>query len=190
MISNMRWLMLIGLFANIGFAAEQAGEKVSPFSGDLATSIVTLITFGLLLIVLGKYAWKPMMEAIMTRESQIRNDLQKAQDEKKHADELLEEYQQLLEAAQAEVEQMMKEASVKAEEIRKEIIAEAQKQAKETIVQAKEAIEQAQTEAVRELYAKSADIAVELTSKILQREVNSEDHRVLIQNGLQELAKN
>ncbi len=190
MVSNMRWLILIGLLADVASAAEQTGEKVTPFTGSFATSIITLVIFGLLLIVLGKYAWKPMMEAIMTRESQIRNDLQKAQDEKKHADELLEEYQQLLEAAQAEVEQMMKEASIKAEKIRQEMLEAAQKQAKETIAQAKEAIEQAQTEAVRELYAKSADIAVELTAKILQREVNSEDHRVLIQNGLTELAEN
>ncbi len=190
MFGNMRWLIICLIVSNVSFAAEGGGEKVTPFAGDLATSIVTLITFGLLLVVLGKYAWKPMMEAIMTRESQIRNDLQKAQDEKRHADELLEEYQQLLEAAQAEVEQMMKEASVKAEEIKKEILANAEKQARESIAQAKETIEQAKTDAVRELYSRSAEIAVELTSKILQREVNSEDHRVLIQNGLQELAKN
>ncbi len=190
MVSNMRWLILVGLIADISQAAEQAGEKLSPFAGDFVTSIITLIIFGLLLVVLGKYAWKPMMEAIMTREAQIRNDLQKAQDEKRHADELLEEYQQLLEAAQVEVEQMMKEASIKAEEIKKEIIANAERQAQEAIAKAKETIEQAQTEAVRELYAKSAEIAVDLTAKILQREVNSEDHRVLIQNGLQSLAKN
>ncbi len=171
-------------------AATEAGDaaaKPSLFSGGPFTAVITILIFGLLVAVLGKYAWKPLLEALKQRETTIRDDIQNAKNEKLKADDLFEEYKQLLAAAEQETADMLKEAAAKADKLRQELIAEAQKESKQIVEQSKDKIKDAELQAVRNIYDKSAQIAVDLAGKILQREVNGEDHRVLIQSGLEEL---
>ncbi len=181
------WVLIANIVLILTGTVQSAEETPSLFAGDVYTSIVTLLIFSLLLLVLRKYAWKPMMEAINKRESQIRDAISEAQREKQHADELLEEYKQLLQAAELEAEELIKETQLKAKKMQEEILEHARGQAKEIIEQAGKRIEEAETEAVRRIYDSSVDIGVEIAAKILQREVNAEDHRILIQQGLDEL---
>lgn len=168
-------------------AALAAEEGPSPFAGDLYTSLVTILIFVLLLIVLSRYAWQPMMEAINKRQAQIRDALTEAQKQKEQADELLEEYKQLLQAAEAEAEELIRQTQLKVKELQDQMLERAQKQARHIIEQANKRIEEAERQAIRRVYDASVDIAVEMARKILQREVNLEDHRILIQQGLEQL---
>ncbi len=173
-------------------AHEQVGaeaESPSLFGGSMWTSLLTLIIFFLLLVILGKYAWKPLLDALNQREERIRSDLHRAKMERQEAEKILADLKQQLSGAQMQVEEMLKKSAVDAEHQREAILSQAQEQAKNTLDQAKVQIEQAKQEAVKDIYAKSVEIAGSLAAKILQREVNSEDHRVLIQQGLNELSK-
>lgn len=171
-------------------AAEEAGEAhPSVFGGTIWTSIWTLVIFILLIAVLGKFAWKPLLHALKNREDRIRNDLQTAKDERQAAEKLLADYKQQLAKAQAEAQELIKKSAAEAEHAKEQILAHGQEQARHAVEQAKQQIEQAKNQTIKELYAKSAELAGELAAKILQREVNSEDHRVLIQQGLDELNK-
>jgi len=140
-------------------------------------------------VVLGKYAWKPILQALKNREDRIRGDIEAAKAERTEAEKLLAEYKQQLAAAQAQTQELLHKASVEAEHTREQILAHGQEQARNLVEQARQQIENAKVQALRDLYAKSAELAGDLASKILQREVNSEDHRVLIQQGLEKLEK-
>ncbi len=173
----------------LGSGGEAAEAEPSVFGGSIATSIFTLVIFILLLIILGKYAWKPLLHALKNREDRIRHDIEAAKTERLEAEKLLTEYKQQLAQAQADAQEVIKKSSIEAEHMKEQILAHGQEQAKHAIDQARQQIEQAKNQAVKELFAKSAELAGELAAKILQREVNSEDHRVLIQQGLDDLNK-
>ncbi|MFA5863696.1 MAG: F0F1 ATP synthase subunit B [Phycisphaerae bacterium] len=173
----------------LGTPGEAAEAEPSVFGGTIWASIWTLVIFILLLIVLGKFAWKPLLSALKNREDQIRRDIDSAKAQNLEAEKLLARYQDQLAGAQAQAMEVIKKSAVEAEHVRDQILAHGQEQARHAIEQAKDQIEQAKIQALKELYSKSAKIAGDLAAKILQREVNSEDHRVLIQHGLDELTK-
>jgi len=171
-------------------AAEHGGEEPPGlFSGSIWTSIWTLVIFLLLLMVLGRFAWKPILQALKNREDRIREDLQTAKMDREQAEKVLADYKQQLAKSQAQAEELLKQASVQAERAREEILTHGQEQARAMVEQAKQQIDQAKVQALKDLYAKSAELAGDLASKILQREVNTEDHRILIQQGLDKLEK-
>lgn len=169
------------------FAAEEGGDSI--FGGGFYTSLLSVIVFVLLLVVLGRFAWKPLLEALNAREETIRGDLDKAKSEREQAEKLLAEYRDRLAKAQAEAEGVVKSAAVAAEKVKSEILEQAQTQAAETVEQARAKIDAATMEALREIYRRSATLATELAANILQREVNAEDHRVLITQALDKLGQ-
>ena len=181
---------LAGVLAAPEFAlASGAGGEgaASPFGGGVSTSIVTLIIFALLLIVLGKFAWKPLLEALQKREEMIRSDVDTAKQQRKEAERMLAEYRQQLDTAQAEAEKVIKQSAIEADKVRTDMLEQAQTQARDTLEKAREQVELAKQDALREIYQQSATLASSLAAKILEREVNAEDHRVLIQSAVQEL---
>jgi F-type H+-transporting ATPase subunit b len=189
---------LYNMLAGAGFILVSAGTvckgsggepEPSVFGGTIWTSIWTLTIFILLLLILKRFAWKPLLHGLKNREDRIRNDLQSAKDERVTAEKLVAEYKLQLSKAQAEAQEMIQKSVLEAEKAKEQIIAHGHEQNKHAIEQAKQSIEQAKQQALKELYAKSAEVASELAAKILQRDVNSEDHRVLIQQGLDELNK-
>jgi F-type H+-transporting ATPase subunit b len=171
-------------------AASDEGGQPSIFGGSIATAIWQVVIFIVLLVVLGKFAWKPLIEVLSKREDRIRDDLIKAKTERENAERLLADYQKQLADAQVKAEEILKKSIVEAEHGREKILQTAQEQARHSIEQARQQIDLATSHAIKDLYAHSADIASELAAKILQREVNSEDHRVLIEHALKQLEKN
>lgn len=193
-MSRLNWIVagVASLVAaGVCAAAEGHGgdEEISLFSGGMVTSFFTVLIFVLLLVVLGKYAWGPLLNGLKNREDRIRNDLQSARTERQEAERLLAEYKTQLAKAQAEAEEMFKKTAAEAERSREKILAQGQEQAKNLVEQARQQIDQAKHQALKDLVAQSADLAGDLAAKILGREVNAEDHRVLIQQGLDALGK-
>jgi len=190
LMSVAGWLFLAQAVST-AFAAGEHGAEESPslFAGGMWTSFWALVVFLVLLAVLGKFAWKPILQALKNREERIRTDLQTAKNERVEAQRLLDEYKTQLAQAQAQAHEMIKQSSLEAERAREEILAHGQEQGRQAAEQAKKQIDQARVDAIKDLYAQSAKLAGDLAAKILQREVNSEDHRVLIEQGLEELKK-
>jgi len=182
----IRAVVLVAL--SITQPAFAAGEgEPSLFGGGFMTALLAVIVFVLLLAVLGRFAWKPLLEALKKREETIRNDIDSAREEREQAEKLLREYQQRLDSTQAEAERMLKSAAVEAEKLRNRILEDAQAHSKETIEKARAKIDAATADAIKEIYSRSATLATELAAKILQREVNPEDHRILITQALAQL---
>ncbi len=172
--------------ASPALAASDGGES-SIFAGDLGNAIWTLVIFGLVLFVLGKYAWGPMLDALQQREKFIRESLEQAKADREAAESRLREYEEKLTAARAEATAIVEEGRRDAEETRRRIEEEARVESEKMVERAKREIGIAQQTAVRQLYATSAELATDLAGRVLGREVKAEDHERLIAESLDEL---
>jgi len=168
-------------------AAASEGEEPSLFAGDLGNILCTLIIFFLLLFILKRYAWGPMLEALRRREQFIEETIENARKQKAEADALLAKYQEQLDKSQQEARAIIEQARRDAEQVRQRLQAEARTEAEQMIERARQEIALARDAALRELQDVAADLAVGAASKILRREVSGDDHRRLIEQSLAEL---
>lgn len=193
-----RMTVLVGLLAGcwlfgwLGYAAAEthsggAGpvEGLNPlesWKADLA--LWTAVVFLVLLVILWKYAWAPIVRALQQREQAIADQIAQAQRQQAEAQQLLAQYQQKLAQSQQEIHQMLEEARRQAEQTGRQIVQQAHEQAEADRQKMLQDIQRAKREALRELAADAAALATQLAGKILQAELRPERHRQLIQQSL------
>lgn len=167
--------------------AAEGGQPGGVFSGDLGNAIWTLIIFGLVVFVLGRFAWKPLLGALSERERFIRTSLEQAKREREDAAEMLRRYQEQLTQARSEATAIVEEGRRDAESVKRRILEEAQEESRQVLERSRREIEIASETAKKELYTLSAQLATELAGKILAREIRLEDHRKLLDQALSDL---
>ena len=107
-------------------AAEKAGEEApSLLAGDLGNSFWTLVIFVIVLVVLGKFAWGPILNQLQGRENRIRQWLESAKHDSDAAAARLKEYEQKLAASRAEATAIVEEGRRDAEVVKRRIEAAA-----------------------------------------------------------------
>lgn len=174
------------MFSGMARASEGGGE-VNLFAGDLGNAIWTLVIFILVIVVLGKFAWGPLLSALQQREQFIRNSLQEAQDDREAAEARLREYEARLQEATAEATQILDQGRQNAEKAKVRIEETARTEADKMLDRAKREIDLARQSAIKDLYASSAELATDIAGKVLKRELSSQDHERLIQESIEEL---
>lgn len=129
------------------------------------------ITFSIVLFLLSKFAWKPILQSIREREDSINNALNAADDARKQMDELKSTNEKLLNDARKERDAMLKEAA----ELKESIIAQAKKtadeEARRMISNANDAIEMSKTAAMNQLRSEVAELSVTMAEKILRKKM-------------------
>ncbi len=167
-------------------AATADGAESSPnlFAGNIGNAIWTLVIFVLVIVVLRKYAWGPILANLQKREEFIRDSLHQAEKDRSEAEQRLTEYTRKLDNARQEVEALLQQARRDAETARKQTVAEARQEANRMIHQARQEIELARDQAVQDLYAEAGALATGVAGRIIQRELKPEDHWDLIQQSL------
>ncbi len=168
-------------------AAESPEAANNVFAGDIGNALWTMIIFLLVLVVLGKYAWGPLLKGLQARESYIREALEAARRERSDAEARLREYQEKLAAARTEATAIIEEGRRDAEAVKRKLEEQARLESDKMVERAKREIEAATTEATRHLYALSAQLSTELAARILGREVNASDHERLIAESIAEI---
>ena len=152
---------------------------------DLA--FFSAIVFGVLLVVLGATAWKPIMQGLEKRERGIADNITRAEKAANDATAKLAEYEAKLSAAAEESQRIVAEARKDAEAAGQKLIAAAQEEAARSRDRAVADIESAKRVALSELAAQSTDVAMSLAQRVVGREVRAEDHQSLIQDMLAKL---
>ncbi len=186
---KLRLLMLtILVVASPALATEEGGEG-NIFAGDLGNVIWTLVVFGLVLWVLGRYAWGPMLEALQKREQFIRDSLEEAKRDRDEAEGRLKEYSEKLSTARAEATEIVEEGRRDAEVVKNKIEEQARQASEEMVARAKREIDLAKQTAVKELYTTSASLATDIASRIVRRELTAKDHERLLRESIEELGK-
>ncbi len=160
------------------------GNASDPLSADPDLALFTLLVFVILLVVLGKFAWKPIIEALERREQGIANHISEAERNHNEAKDLLAQYEQKLALAANEVRELLDEARRDAEHTKQSILAEAKAGAEAERARALHDIESATDAALKTLAERSAELAIDLAGKILQTKLSPEDHQRLIQEAM------
>ena len=160
-------------------------ESPAEFRSDLA--IWSLAVFLLLLGLLGKFAWKPIMEGLDKREQGIEHQIAETKAANAEAKQMLASYERRLSEAADEVRGMLEEARRDAESTKQSIVAEARKAAEDEQARAKHEIGLARDEALSSIAEKAGDLAVEVAGKFLREKIGNEDHSRLIRDSVASL---
>ena len=163
-------------------------ELVTPSIGLLFWSA---LAFFILLFVLGKFAWKPITQALKEREDSIDEALKSAEVARLQLESLKTDNQRLLNEARVERDKLLKEAN----EIKDQILAKAKSDAKsegdKMISAAKEAIEMEKVNAMNQLKTQVANLTVDLAEKILRKKMEDRSQQeVFVNDSLKNITVN
>lgn len=151
----------------------------------------TSVVFVLLLAILGKFAWKPILNAIKTREKGIEDALASAERALNDMRELKSNNERILNEARAERDAMLKEARETKESIIAEAKQKAQADADRIMTTAREQIRNEKNAAVAELKNQVAQLSIEIAEKILKSELsNDEKQKALVSNLMKDVNLN
>ena len=156
-------------------------------SFDPGLIIWTTIIFTLLLVVLKKFAWKPILNAVDERNQSIKESLQEAEKARTEMSELTANNEKIMTQARADRDMLLKEAR----DMKNEIIAQAKEQAnneaEKLVSSAREQISNEKMKALTELKNQVADLSIEMAEKVLAAELNdAEKQKELVSKALKD----
>ncbi len=152
--------------------------------------IWTLITFAILLFVLGKFAWKPILQALHSREQEIADSIKKAEDARKDAEKMLAENKAMIAKANEETARLIAEGRAMAEQVKNDIIVKANESAKTMMAQAKDEIVREKEAALTQLRSEVADLAISVAEKIVDESLDGAKQKKFVDKVLQQMQKN
>ncbi|MDX5438201.1 MAG: F0F1 ATP synthase subunit B [Pontibacter sp.] len=163
-------------------------ELVTPGFGLLFWQTVTFL---IVLFLLGKFAWKPIMNALHERETSIENALSAAEKAKLEMQALKADNEKLLAEARMERDRILKEASDAANNLVETAKQKANEEGARMIAQARESIENEKRAAITEVKNMAATLSLEIAEQILKRELSDKNaQQVLAQNYISEVTLN
>lgn len=152
-------------------------------TGDI---VFQLLVFLVLLALLKKFAWGPLMGIMKQREEHIANEINAAEGSRLEAKKLLEEQRSLLKEARTEAQTLIESARKQGDVQREEIIIAARTEAERIKEAAKLEIDQEKEKAVAAIREQVASLSVLIASKVIEKELTAEDQDKLISQYIQE----
>jgi len=184
---NLFSLTLLGfvlwVLVSPAYASEGAGEQ-NIFNADIGNFVFTLIIFGLVVYVLGRAAWKPLLNVLNEREGTIRESLESARKRRDEAEQLLADYKAQLASAREDATKIVAEGRRDAEEVNRRLQEEARQQAADIVDRARREIEVATDAAKKDLLRRTAELAVDVADRIIRKELTPQDHEALVTESL------
>jgi len=173
----------------VAWASEAAGasnNSVNPLTIDPDLAWFTLVVFVLLLLVLTKFAWKPLMTGLEQRERTIANMIDEAKRNNEEAAARLQDYERKLSEAATEAHEVIVQARRDGVAAGEKLLEEARASADRERQRALADIETAKNAAVQQIADQSATLAFSLARKLIHRELRPEDHSALIRESLEQ----
>jgi F-type H+-transporting ATPase subunit b len=156
---------------------------------DKGLIIWTIVSFAVLVLVLGKFAWKPLLAALQEREEGIRKAIDDAASAKLSADQLKAQYEQELAKAQDKAAGMLSQAQVDARKVREQLIKDAEADALRLMEQAKRQLDEEKSKLSLELRQEVAGLTLKVAEKLLRHSVNAKENEALVQGFIKDLEK-
>ena len=148
--------------------------------------IWTIVSFLIMVWLVGKFGWKPLMTGLKNREDSIRNDLDTAKAEREKAAGLLHDYKQAIAGARKESAEIIQQTQEATSKHREEAEAETKEATQRMIEKARHEIERESAAAKADLNKHVAELTARATSRLLGRTINVEDHARLIEDALRD----
>ena len=166
--------------------AQHAGE--APSGGLLSPSggvmVWTLVIFIFLLLVLSKYAFKPITKAVEEREKALADAIEAAQRDRDDANRLLQDQREQIAAARDEAQKIIADARAAAEQVRGKLIEQAHGETGELLERARREIGAERDRAIADLRLEAIDLAIAGASRVIGKNLDDQSNRQLVQSFL------
>jgi F-type H+-transporting ATPase subunit b len=151
---------------------------------DPGLFIWTIATFLVLLMLLTKFAWKPLLQALDSRQEAIRKSLDEAQQARQEMERLKQEAAHIIRQGRVEAESIISQSRSDAERLRGEMRQRAKADSDAIVKNAERQIQLETTRALQQIRHEAVDLSVMIASKIIQRNLSKEDNQKLIDEAL------
>ncbi|GBE29188.1 ATP synthase subunit b [bacterium BMS3Bbin04] len=176
--------LLLGAVSVQASEAEGLGSLMSLAPGSM---LYTLITFALLLLILWKFAWGPIVKGLESREESIHGAIEAAQKDRDEAAKMLAEYEQKLRATSTEISDRLNRAEKDAQQTIESAKQQARDEAEKLREQAKQEIEASKDKVAAELRSEMAKLACEVAAAAIGESFERDDHLRIIQRRLEQV---
>ena len=169
----------------------QGGGEGEPSLFDINTGLSawTLIVFAGLLVILGKFAWGPILGAVEAREKGIQSALDEAAQRNDEAAKLLEEHRQQLAEARRQANDLIAEGKAAGESVRKDIEEKARAEAQAIVERARADIERERDQALEALRRESVQLALAAASRLIDENLDQAKDREIVERYLSGLGQ-
>ena len=172
-----------------GASAHEFGWKEKWLSFDPGLFMWTIVTFLIVLAILKWKAWGPLMTALDKRAEDINNALSAADRAKEDAEKASQDYEKLVQKAHSEAQQIIADSKVAGEMVKNKLESAAKEKAEEMIGKAKAQIEAESQKAIQAIKYSVVELSIEAAEKIIEKNLDSEDNRNLINQTLDNIGQ-
>jgi len=148
-----------------------------------------IVNFVILLLILQRFLYKPILNMLQQRQERIRESMEYADRVKREAERAQEDYEKKIEESRREAQAIIAQAMQQAERLREEILAKAQDEAREIKAKALEDVEYERKRVVAELRDQVADLAILAAGRVLGKALDEKTHRQVVADFLDETGK-
>jgi len=149
----------------------------------------TLVTFFLVALLLRRVAWGPILKVVDEREKSIAASIESAKRERAEAERLLAEQKDAIQKARAEAADMMRRNAEDVEKLRTELVAKARAEAEAQKTDALREIENERVRAVHDIKKTAADLAIQITEKLLNKQLDDKTQKDLANQYLSDISR-
>jgi F-type H+-transporting ATPase subunit b len=154
---------------------------------DPGLFIWTIVTFLVLLTILAKFAWRPLLQALESRQALIRKSLDDAVQAKQDLERLTHEAAQIMSKARVDAEAVVSRSQADADRLREEMKQKAKADADVIVKSAERQIQLETNRALQQIRLEAVDLSVMIASKLIQRNLTKEDNEKLIADALEQV---
>jgi F-type H+-transporting ATPase subunit b len=144
------------------------------------------LAFLVLMVLLARYLYRPIQNALQTRTERIRAGLKAAEEAKREREAAQRDYEARLQDARQEGQKLLAQVTQAAERLRAELEGKAKEQAEQIIKRARAEIQNERERAVQELRAQVADLAVQVAARVIGENLDARKHQQLIEKTIEE----
>ncbi|CAN5847548.1 F0F1 ATP synthase subunit B [soil metagenome] len=177
--------------ATIFVLATEAGEEASGLDlvlPDTAELIWGLVGFALLMVVMVKKVFPALNKMLDERQAKIQGQIEEAESQRQEAEQLRRQYAEQLADARGEANAIVEQARSDAERVRADVTSRAEEEANQIRARAREDADAERGRVIQDLRGQVATLSVDLASQIVQRELDPERHRALVDQYINELS--
>ena len=154
---------------------------------DPGLFIWTILTFLVLLSLLAKFAWKPLLHALENRQEMIRKSLDDAERAKLELEKVQQESAAIVAKARVEADAIISSSRSDAAKLREDLRRQAKAEAEQILKNAERQIQQETDRAVSQIRQEAVDLSVDIASKLIRRNLTKEDNEALIEDALKQV---
>ncbi|HET9441272.1 MAG TPA: F0F1 ATP synthase subunit B [Longimicrobiales bacterium] len=181
--------LLISIIQEHAPAAAEHAESPNVFALTANVSFWTLIIFLILLFVLAKFAFPPILGYAAAREKRIQEAIDDAARQRAETERLLEEQRQLLASARNDAQGLISEAQKDAERVRRDLLERARVEQEEMLARTRREIDDERARAIESLRREAVDLAIAAASKLVEKRVDAQEDRRIVTEFLAHIDK-